>query len=115
MENNTFQRCVMDGILIGGDAVDWFESGPVRDVLIRGNTFIGCGILIAPHTRSGKPEEPVHENIRIIGNHFEGAGVSASGVKGLTVTGNRSTGEPIRIKLDPSRTANHVSDNSSKQ
>lgn len=102
VENNTFLRCAMAAILIGADAESWFESGPVRDLLIRHNTFIACGISIQPHTRSNHPGEPVHENIRIIDNHFEGAGLSAKSVKGLTVTGNHSPGGVIPILLDPS-------------
>jgi hypothetical protein len=108
VENNTFQRCSMDAILISADAASWFESSPVRDVIIRGNTFVGCGISINPHTQSYNPDEPVHENIRITGNDFDGAGVSAKNVRGLTVTGNRSPGGAIPLKLDPSCTGTKV-------
>jgi hypothetical protein len=111
VENNTFQRCAMDAILITCDASSWFESSPVRDVLIRGNTFVGCGISINPHAKSNNPDEPVHENIRITGNFFDGAGVSAKSVRGLTVTGNRSPGGPIPVKLDPSCTGTKVGNN----
>ena len=100
IENNTFHRCSMPAILVGDDAEGWFESGPVRDVLIRGNTFCGCGIEISPQTRSMRPDEPVHENIRITDNSFDSAGVSAKSVKGLTVTGNRSPGGDMQMHLD---------------
>ena len=111
VENNTFHRCAMAAILIEDDAEGWFESGPVRDMLIRGNSFIGCGISINPHTRSDRPDEPVHENIRIIENYFEDAGVTAKSVNGLTVTGNRSNGGVIPIKLEPTCTATRVEHN----
>ncbi len=102
VENNTFYRCAMSGILSEDDAEGWFESGPVRDMLIRNNKFIGCGLDINPQTRSGKPEEAVHENIRIEGNFFDGGGVSARSVKGLTVTGNRSPGGSVGVNIAPS-------------
>ena len=111
IENNTFQRCHMDAIAISSDATTWFESSPVRDVLIRGNTFIDCGIAINPNIRSDHPDEPVHENIRIINNHFDGAGISARSVRGLAVTGNRSPGGAIPVKLGDSCTGIKVEDN----
>ena len=111
IENNTFHRCSMSAILIEDDAEGWFESGPVRDMLIHGNTFLGCGIDINPHTRSAKPDEPVHENIRITDNRFDGAGVSAKSVKGLTITGNRCPGGAVQIRLEPSCTETKVGNN----
>jgi Right handed beta helix region len=115
IENNTFHRCAMDAILISGDTARWFESSPVRDLLIRGNTFIGCGISIEPHTQSSKPEEPVHENIRIIDNDFDAAEVFATNVKGLTVTGNRSPKGAFPIKLTPSCTEVKVENNEARK
>jgi len=111
VEGNTFHRCAMAAILIEDDAEFWFESGPVRDMLIRDNTFTGCGISINPHTKSSKSGEPVHENIRIVDNVFDGADVSAKNVKGLTVAGNRSTQGPLQVKLAPSCTETKVEGN----
>jgi hypothetical protein len=113
VENNVFQRCNMAAILISADAASWFESSPVRDVLIRGNTFVDCGISIDPHVQSTRPDAPVHENIRILDNHFDGAGVSAKSVRGLTIKGNRSSGADLSIRLDPSCTETEVGDNES--
>lgn len=90
VEGCTFHRCAMPGILVADDAEGWFESGPIRDLTIRDNRFIGCGIRIKPENRSSDPDQPVHENIRIEDNYFEGAGVSAKSVRGLTVRGNRT-------------------------
>ena len=115
VESNTFHRCAMAAILIEDDAEGWFESGPVRDMVVRGNTFIGCGISINPQTQSAKPEEPVHENIRITDNYFDGAGVSAKSVKGLTVTGNRSPGGAMQIRLEPTCTETKVENNDRKK
>lgn len=111
VENNTFHRCKAYAISMSADSLKWFESAPVRDVLIRGNRFIECGVIVNPAIESVMPDEPVHENIRIVDNHFEGAGVSATGVKGLTVTGNRSADGAVQIKLDPSCTATRIETN----
>lgn len=111
VENNVFQRCSMAGILISADAASWFESSPVRDVLIRGNTFVGCGISVDPHVKASRPEEPVHENIRILDNQFDGAGVTAKSVRGLVIKGNRSSGVDLPIRLDPSCVGTEVGDN----
>ena len=81
VENNDF---VSSGaaILIAGDANGWYESGAVRDVLIRGNRFhpscltswyqFGEGIIsICPIIPKLDPEKPYHRNIRIEGNQFD--------------------------------------------
>ncbi len=106
VEGNTFNRCAMPGILVEDDAEGWFESGPIRDLTIRKNTFIGCGISINPQSHSTDPAEPVHENIRIEDNVFkEGAGISAHHVKGLTITGNKTeTGGKVKTDLAPTCT-----------
>ncbi|MEI7899386.1 MAG: glycoside hydrolase domain-containing protein, partial [bacterium] len=101
VESNTFVRTAMSAIDISDDANSWFESGPVRDVTIRGNTFIQCGgpvIRIAPENQTAKPEEPVHTNIRILDNFFDGGGVSAKSVKGLTITGNRFSAKALPVQ-----------------
>ncbi len=113
-ENNTFDRCRMSGILVEGDAVKWFESSPIRDMLIRGNRFIACGIQITSTVSEPDPDAPVHENIRIIDNYFEGAGVTAKSVRGLTVTGNRSPGGTIPIELEISCTDARLENNHQK-
>ncbi len=114
IENNTFHRCAMPGILVEDDAEGWFESSAVRDLTIRNNRFIGCGVEINPQTRSVKPEEPVHENIRIENNFFDGAGVSAKSVRGLTVTGNRTPGGSLPVSVAPSCSEVTVKNNATK-
>jgi len=111
VENNTFHRCRAYAISMSADSLNWFESAPVRDVLIRGNTFIDCGVWINPALESVKPDEPIHQNIRIIENHFDGAGVNATGARNLTITGNRSAGGLLPIKLDRSCTDVTVGNN----
>ena len=80
----------MPGILIEDDARGWFESTCVRDMTIRNNRFLSCGISIDP--QSAGSTEPVHENIRIVDNYFEGSGIHAKGTRGLVITGNRFSG-----------------------
>lgn len=102
VEGNIFHRCSMPAILIEGDADGWHESGPIRDMTIRKNTFIGCGISINPRVHQG--DGPVHENIRITENIFrEGAGISAHHTAGLEIGGNTSPDGEIPIKLAPER------------
>lgn len=77
--NNVYERTGMSAILIEGDAEGWYESGPVNDVLIENNTFVGCaynggpgGAVIALHPSNTivDADRPVHRNVRIIGNKF---------------------------------------------
>ncbi len=77
IENNTFYHTGMFPILIADDATSWFESGAVKDVLIRNNVFDGCGynsgsgaINIAPENHEWVAGGFVHRNIRITGNTF---------------------------------------------
>ena len=83
VENNYINTSCA-AIHISGDANYWFESGCVRDVTIRNNTFYRCGSIKA----NGKsknynvinivPEIPTpsakdgyyHKNITVIGNKF---------------------------------------------
>lgn len=116
VEDNVFERCAMPAILVENDAEGWFESGPVRDLLIRRNRFVGTGIMISPHAKIADAAAPVHENIRITDNLFEslGAGlpaVSARGVKGLSITGNTARPGPWYLKIDSSSTDVQVEEN----
>jgi polygalacturonase len=101
IENNTFSS-QMHGILIEGDNDFWYESGAVKDVVIRNNLFenIGFGsprsypLLAAPkftrdqHMGEGR----YHRNIVFSGNRvrsFTGNLVHALSVENLTIAGNR--------------------------
>jgi hypothetical protein len=81
IENNDF---ISSGsaILIAGDANGWYESGAVRDVLIRGNRFhpscltnwyqFGEGVIsIYPIIPDFDKDRPFHRNIRIEDNSFD--------------------------------------------
>ncbi|MFN4944061.1 MAG: right-handed parallel beta-helix repeat-containing protein [Akkermansiaceae bacterium] len=114
VENNTFHRLRTCGVGMAVDSLSWFESAPVRDVLIRGNTFIECGVWVNPDLSVVQPEEPIHENIRIIDNVFVKAGVKAKGVRKLTITGNRSADGPLLIEKDSSCTEVKIENNEQK-
>ena len=92
IEDNTFFRMQMSGILIADDARSWFESGMARDVTIRNNRFIECGtpvIFIAPE--NNRQEGYVHRNIRIDNNRFQLKGtdaIHAKSVDGLHIINN---------------------------
>jgi hypothetical protein len=82
----------MSAILLGTDAGDWYESGPVREMTIRDNVFLECVepvIDIDPH--NSVPNDSVHQNITVTGNHFilrDAIAVGAKSTKGLTVAEN---------------------------
>lgn len=74
IEENIFLRPQMSAILIASDAENWYESGMVQDVTIRGNEFIESGnpvIYIHPENRVIDWENPVHQNITIEDNIFQ--------------------------------------------
>jgi len=100
IENNTFNRTAMCAIFVANDARGGFESGPVRNMTISGNEFVRCGIAIKPENGSAKPEEPVHENIRIEGNVFDEAEITAKSVKRLMIVGNKWLSGPVRVRTE---------------
>ena len=100
IENNVFYRTGMQAILIADDAKSWYESGPVRDVVIRHNRFEECGynsapdnytIAIVPENSELVPGYAVHRNIRIEDNVFKVYDypvLKARSVEGLTFLHN---------------------------
>jgi len=102
VEENTFESSG-SAILIAGDANDWYESGAVRDVTIRGNVFgsaclsspyqFGEGVIsILPEIPRPDPAFSFHRNIRIEDNEFHPSDypvLYAKSVDGLTFSGNR--------------------------
>jgi hypothetical protein len=80
VENNVFETSGA-AILIAGDANYWFESGAVKNVNIRNNTFKApCNsspyqfcegvISIMPEIPRPDSSKPFHRNITIEGNRF---------------------------------------------
>jgi hypothetical protein len=99
IEGNEFNRLGMQAILIADDALSWYESGRVSNVLIRNNVFKECGhnslpgnyaIAIAPENHE-LTSVPVHRNVRIEDNRFycySDPVLAARSVEGLSFTGN---------------------------
>jgi len=101
VEDNDFFATHMPGVLIECDARGWFESGVVRDMLIRGNRFHDCGrAAIHIHPQNNKPNPAVHRNIRIENNLIiprdGAAAMIASSTSGLRITGNIVKGDAAR-------------------
>lgn len=102
IENNTFYSSG-SAILIAGDAAQWYETGAVKDVLIRNNVFeTPCNtssyqfcmgvISIDPEIARPDAKYPFHSNIRIVDNVFRTSDnplVYAKSVDGLTFSGNK--------------------------
>ena len=105
VESNVFVKTTMSAIDIADDANSWFESGLVRDVVIRGNQFIECGnpvVRIMPETHRTDPAQPVHRNIRILDNVFElkgGPAIAARSTRGLVIKGNQPAGTALPVQL----------------
>ncbi|MCE7008156.1 Ig-like domain-containing protein [Kibdelosporangium philippinense] len=88
IEDNHFDGMTMASIYISSDARSWYESGPVQDVVIRGNVFdrpASPVIFFDPTNQEVVPGQPVHRNVRIEDNDFN----LISG----TVIGGRSVGD----------------------
>ncbi len=102
IEDNEFTSSG-SAILVAGDSNYWYESGAVRDVLIRKNTFNApclanvyqfCEGIISIYPEIPKPEKasrPFHRNIRIEENTFHPFDypvLHALSTEGLTFSNN---------------------------
>jgi hypothetical protein len=109
IENNTFYRTGMYGILIATDARSWFESGAVKDVLIRNNIFEDCSynlnndnyaIAIMPENHIIVDKHWVDRNIKIENNTiktFSGQMIKAKSVNGLSIKENKIVTSSFKI------------------
>lgn len=100
VEDNEFRATQMSAILIEDDAAGWFESGCVRDMMIRKNRFLDCGepaVHINPRNTVANPA--VHQNIRIQDNEFVLRGTTA--IKAHSTTGLHITGNKIHSPAKP--------------
>lgn len=101
IEKNVFDSMTMASIYISNDCNDWYESGPVRNMIIRDNEFYisdvsGCirpAIFIDPIvSRKNIEGISVHSGIVIENNsiHLKGnqKAIVANYCKNLTVRGN---------------------------
>lgn len=103
--DNTFDHTAMAQIFLSNDSNQWYESGPIRDMTIQGNTFVlrpsaqrewgeKPAILIHPVVKGGKlppASRPVHCNITIEDNTFyigDDRAVTAECTRGLRIANN---------------------------
>ncbi|MFJ4685529.1 NPCBM/NEW2 domain-containing protein [Streptomyces sp. NPDC088789] len=95
IENNRFDGMSMASIYVSSDAYQWYESGPVQDVVIRGNVFdrpASPVIFFDPTNRDTVAGRPVHRNVLIEGNTFNltgGTVISGRSVGDLTFRNNK--------------------------
>lgn len=91
---NRFDGMSMASIYVSADAYQWYESGPVADLTIRGNSFTrpsGPVIFVEPTNQVIDPATPVHRNISVVHNSFDIGDVTivnAKSVGGFAFTGN---------------------------
>ncbi|MFF1449842.1 right-handed parallel beta-helix repeat-containing protein [Streptomyces sp. NPDC058274] len=91
---NRFDGMSMASIYISADAYQWYESGPVDDLTIRGNSFTrpsGPVIFVEPTNQVIDPADPVHHHISVDRNTFDIGDVTvvnAKSVGGFDFTGN---------------------------
>lgn len=96
IENNIINHTHNSAVMINDDASSWYESGAVKNVTIKNNTFYECGgpvIALSPENKV-KPTAPVHSGITIIDNKITLKGsqfFEASSTAGIRVTGNKIT------------------------
>lgn len=94
IEDNVFDGMTMASVFISSDAYQWYESGPVKDVLISRNTFLRPAspvILVEPTNQVVDPATPVHHGIRVRDNDFRTADVKlfdAKSVSGVSFAHN---------------------------
>lgn len=111
IENNSFSS-MMTAILFEGDMLDWYESGAVKDVTIKNNTFLDCGygggnypvIWVNPRQHKFLAEQPYEQNIRIENNtfrHFDRLLLKANSVNGLSFVNNVIEPSDKYIPLKP--------------
>lgn len=106
-ESNVFERVSGAGIRVSGDAIYWYETGPVSDLVIRGNVFDGCQlrgkggavILIDPMIKEkNRQTRNYHRRIVVQDNVFrnvrDGKLLSAYSLDELVWSGNLPKCEP---------------------
>ncbi len=123
IEGNTFLNMSMASIFLSNDSDEWYESGPIRDMTIRDNTFyvktIGRtsweyapAVYVHPVTKGGglpSEDNPIHKNITIEGNTFHmdvDTVVKAESVENLIIRNNSiiRTNPDISLGISASKT-----------
>ena len=123
IEDNTFLNMSMATIFLSNDSNEWYESGPIRDMTIRNNTFYvktvgrtsweyAPAVYVHPVTKGGglpSEDNPIHKNILIEGNTFHmdvDTVVKAESVENLTIRNNTivRTNPDISLEISASET-----------
>ena len=132
IENNVFLNMSMATIFLSNDSNQWYESGPIRNMTIRGNTFYiknksypgwssKPAILIHPVVKSNSlpaKNQPVHKNITIDGNTFymeNDMVVQAECVENLTITNNKILRRYPNVNLTLSAPQSNLTANTTMQ
>ncbi|MBE6791893.1 MAG: hypothetical protein E7534_00130 [Ruminococcaceae bacterium] len=96
VRGNTFYNSCC-GVFSGGDPWYWYEAGPMTDLTVTGNTFMGCNVLDGGFAVCVSPDPMpqlkgcYHGKVTVADNRFvnsNGNAVFARSVADLTVTGN---------------------------
>ncbi len=118
IENNKFLNTGGAGVLIANDASDWYESGPVQDVVISGNAFMNCedsAVLVKPEIK--KYAGAVHRNVVIENNLFVLNNIyalDATATDGIIMRGNMYKGRAKNGKWINTKLCNNVTDDCPK-
>ena len=103
IESNVFDRVAGQALLFEGDASHWYESGALRNCIIRGNTFRECNAwspkylqgVISFHPSINDPttdRKPYHRGIAVLDNVFATYRqpiIYALATENLVVSGNK--------------------------
>lgn len=124
IEENVFESLAMASIYLSNDADYWYESGPIRNMTIRNNTFnvrptgqtewstvspifvdpviVNKAVAAPGYTLPEVKGDPVHQNITIDGNEFNMAAfnlITAKGVMGMTFSNNKIVRDSVNMAL----------------
>ena len=115
IENNKILNTGHSGVIIANDASHKYESGSVRDAVIRLNAFMNCdenAILIKPDNR--RYGGPIHQNIVIENNLFiinYTHALNVSSASNILMRENVYKGRPANYKwVNAKNTENIVTD-----
>lgn len=133
IEDNVFESLAMASIYLSNDADYWYESGPIRNMTIRNNTFnvkptgqtewgtvspifvdpvvVNQAVAAPGYTLPEVKGDPIHQNITIDRNTFNMAAfnlITAKGVKGMNFTNNKIVRDGASMGLELSADNNNL-------
>ena len=133
IEDNIFESLAMASIYLSNDADYWYESGPIRNMTIRNNTFnvrptgqtewgtvspvfvdpviVNQAVAAPGYTLPVVKGDPIHQNITIDNNTFNMAAfnlITAKGVKGFNFTNNKIVRDSVNMGLEVSTDNNNL-------